>query len=497
MDVFSVFDIIKQISNLAKPKHSKQTIAMSEEKKPEEELEEIIYKAYDIRGEYGVNLTEYDAFQIGRAFVTFTKCKKVAIGRDIRAHSPAMFAALAAGITLQGADVVDLGECSTPMSYFGNGFIGADAGIMITASHLDGRFNGFKLSRANAKPISGDTGIKAIEKIVADKSFAPPAKMRGKIELADISEQYAASVRKLADIKTPLKIVADYAFAMGIWESKAFEGLPLEVTPLYGDLRRVKKIHEANPLEVETMRDLQNAVIAGKGKYDFGVAFDADADRVGFVDENGDIIPMDISAALIAQAVLKKHPKASIGYDLRSSWTVAQTIAKKGGKPFKTRVGHAFIKEAMREMKAEFSGELSGHYYFKTEPVKGAKVYAESSSLATIYIANILSEAKADDRGATLSKLIAPIKRNFASGEINTKLASDAKAAAVIAKLKKKYGAKGRMFELDGVSIEFDTWWFNVRCSNTEPKIRLNLESTASAEDMEKRRDEILKIIRA
>lgn len=465
---------------------------MSETSDPKE----IIYKAYDIRGEYGVNLTEYDAFQIGRAFVTFAKCKKVAVGRDIRAHSPALFAALAGGITLQGADVIDLGECSTPMSYFGNGFLGADAGIMITASHLAGQFNGFKLSRANAKPVSGDTGIKTIEKIVADKAFAPPAKTRGKIELADISEQYAASVRKLADIKTPLKIVADYAFAMGIWESKAFEGLPLEITPLYGNLKRVKKIHEANPLEVENMHDLQKTVKAGKGKYDFGVAFDADADRVGFVDEKGEIIPMDISAALIAKAVLKKHPEAAIGYDLRSSWTVDATIAENGGKPFKTRVGHAFIKEAMREKKAEFSGELSGHYYFKTTPAKGAEVYAESSALATIYIANILSAAKAEDCGSALSKLIAPIQCNFASGEINTTLASSAKAAEVIAKLKKKYGVKGRMFELDGVSVEFDSWWFNVRCSNTEPKIRLNLESTVSAEDMAKKCDEVLKIIR-
>ena len=456
-----------------------------------------ICKAYDIRGEYGINLTEYDAFKIGRAFVTFTKCKKVAVGRDIREHSPALFVALAAGLTLQGADVIDLGECSTPMSYFGNGFLGADAGIMITASHLPEQHNGFKLSRANAEPISGANGIKDIEKIIADNAFDSPAKVRGKIEIIDISEQYAAYIRKSADIKRPLKIVADYAFAMGIWESKAFEGLDIEITPLYGDLTEKHPVHEANPLEKKNMKDLQDKIKAGNGEYDFGVSFDADADRAGFVDEKGEIIPMDMTTALIAQAVLEKHSGSAIGYDLRSSLSVAKTIEASGGTSFKTRVGHAFIKADMRREKAAFSGELSGHYYFKTTPVDGAEVYAESSALATIYVANILSTAKAKNADIKLSDLIAPIQQgHFASGEENTDLASKEKADEVLDALKKKYGADGNISDLDGLTFAFEKWWFNVRCSNTEPKIRLNLESTVTAEDMKAKTQEVLAIIK-
>lgn len=441
-----------------------------------------IFKAYDIRGIYGTELTEELAFKIGRAIVTFLACKKVAVGRDIRPHSTPLFNALADGMTLQGADVIDLGECSTPISYFGNGTLGCDAGVMITASHNPGEYNGFKLSRAQAVPISGATGIGDIEKIVLSGAYAPVAAVRGKVTKKDLGAEYAASIRKYANIKRPLRIVADYANAMGTWEAKAFEGLPIEITPLFAEPDGTFPNHEANPLKTETLDALRAEV--KKGGYDFGVSFDGDADRAGFVDERGEIIPMDIMTALIAEDVIRQNPGAVIFYDLRSSWAVKEVIEEAGGKPMMSRVGHAFIKSQMRENDAVFAGELSGHYYFK------ANFTAESSSMATIALANIVSAST-----RPLSEMIKPIMRYFASGEINTHLSSKADADRVIAALKDRYGRDGRMFELDGVSVEFADWWFNVRCSNTEPLIRLNLEAKTRPM-MEARRDELLAMIR-
>ncbi|MGI5868297.1 MAG: phosphomannomutase/phosphoglucomutase [Kiritimatiellia bacterium] len=441
-----------------------------------------IFKAYDIRGLYGKELTEDLAQKIGRALVTFLGCRKVVVGRDIRPHSTPLFAALADGITLQGADVVDLGECSTPMSYYANGILGCDAGVMITASHNPGPYNGFKLARAQAVPISGATGIADIERIVAAGDFAPPAAVRGTVSRHDIAAEYAAFVRGHADLRRPLRIAADFANAMGIWEAEALKGLPLEMTRLYDEPDGRFPNHEANPLDASTLDDLRAEV--RKGGYAFGVAFDGDADRAGFVDERGEIIPMDITTALIAQDILKHNPGAAIFYDLRSSWAVKEVIEEAGGKPLMSRVGHAFIKSQMREHDAVFAGELSGHYYFK------ANFTAESSALAVLALANIVSASD-----IPLSEMVRPIQRYHASGEINTKLASRADAERVIDTLKSRYGEKGRLFELDGVSVEFDDWWFNVRCSNTEPLIRLNLEAKAP-EAMAARRDELLKIIR-
>jgi len=441
-----------------------------------------IFKAYDIRGIYGTELTEELATKIGRALVTFLGCRKVVVGRDIRPHSAPLFKALAEGITMQGADVVDIGECSTPMAYYANGTLGCDAGVMITASHNPGEYNGFKLARAKAVPISGATGIKEIEKIAMSGAFAAPAATRGKIIEHEIADEYAKYIRGMADLKRPVRIAADYANAMGIWEAKAFEGLPIEVTPLFDKPDGSFPNHEANPLNTETLDALRAEV--RKGGYDFGVAFDGDADRAGFVDERGEIIPMDITTALIAQNVLQHNPGAVVFYDLRSSWAVKEVIEEAGGVPMMSRVGHAFIKSQMRENNAVFAGELSGHYYFK------ANFTAESSALATIYLANMVAES-----GKPLSEMIRPIMRYFASGEINTKLGGKAEADRVIETLKGRYGGKGRMFELDGVSVEFDDWWFNVRQSNTEPLIRLNLEAKTKPM-MEAKRDELLAIIR-
>ena len=441
-----------------------------------------IFKAYDIRGVYGAELTEDVVRDIARAFVTFLGCRKIAVGRDCRVSSGSLFDAFAAGATELGADVVDLGLCSTPISYFANAKLGCDASVMITASHNPKQYNGLKLCRANAVPISGATGIADIERIVAEKSFAPAAAKPGTVTKADVGADYAAFVRSFAALGRPVRIACDFANGMGTWEAKAFEGTPISFTSLYGEPDGDFPNHEANPLKTETLADLQAEV--RKGGYDFGVAFDGDADRAGFVDEKGDIIPMDMITALVAEDMLRQNPGAAIFYDLRSSWAVKETIEAHGGKPMMSRVGHAFIKQQMREADAVFAGELSGHYYFK------ANSTAESSSLAAICVANIVSRA-----GKPLSELIAPIRRYFASGEINTKLASKADAERVLATLKERYGAKGRAFELDGLSVEFDTWWFNVRCSNTEPLIRLNLEAK-TADEMAAKRDEILAVIR-
>ena len=442
-----------------------------------------IFKAYDIRGVYGTEITEEIVGDIARAFVTFLGCRRIAVGRDCRLSSGPLFEAFARGATEQGADVIDLGLCSTPISYYANSKLGCDASVMITASHNPKQYNGLKLCREKAIPISGATGIADIERIVAERSFAPAAAVPGRIEKADVGADYAAFVRSFAAMPRPVRIACDFANGMGTWEAKAFEGTPLSFTSLYAEPDGDFPNHEANPLKTETLSDLQAEV--RKGGYDFGVAFDGDADRAGFVDENGDIVPMDMITALVAEDMLKRNPGAAIFYDLRSSWAVKETIEEHGGRPMMSRVGHAFIKQQMREADAVFAGELSGHYYFK------ANSTAESSSLAALCVANIVSSS-----GKTLSQLVAPIRRYFASGEINTTLASREAAEKVLTTLKERYGAKGRAFELDGLSVEFDSWWFNVRCSNTEPLIRLNLEAK-TREEMETRRDEILALIRA
>jgi phosphomannomutase len=437
-----------------------------------------IFKAYDIRGIYGDTLTDDMAFQIGRAIFAFLGCRKVVIGRDMRPHSKPLFDALARGLTLQGANVIDLGLCSTPMSYYANKLLGADASIMITASHNPGPWNGFKICRANATPLSGATGILDIERIVREEDFAPPAPARGQISTYDILPGYVEHFRAFADLRRPLNVLVDYANAMGILEAKVFDGL-FSITPLFDTLDGTFPNHEANPLDTHTLADAQQAVRAGQ--YDFAACFDGDADRVGFIDEKGDIIPMDMITALIARTLLKKNPGANIFYDLRSSWAVREVIEEAGGIPNRSRVGHAFIKAQMREKDALFAGELSGHYYFKENS------FAESSALAVLLIANLVSQSD-----QPLSSLIAPIQRYVASGEINSTVAD---APAVLDKLRVRY-ADADILELDGLSFEYPTWWFNVRCSNTEPLVRLNLEAKTKAE-MEAQRDEVLALIRA
>ncbi len=437
-----------------------------------------IFKAYDIRGIYGETLTEEIAHKIGRAFATFLKCKKVVVGRDMRPHSVPLFEAMARGLTEQGADVVDIGMCSTPMSYYANGKLGADASVMITASHNPGEWNGFKVCREKAIPISGATGIQDIERIANTGAFAPLAGKPGKVSTYDIVPEYLAHIRAFADIKRPLKVAVDFANSMGILEGKVFDGL-FQVDPLFNTLDGTFPNHEANPLKLDTLEAIQEKMRGGS--YDFGIAFDGDADRAGFLDEKGGVIPMDMITTLIAEAILKKNKGAAIFYDLRSSWAVKEVILENGGRPMMSRVGHAFIKQQMREAGALFAGELSGHYYFKEN------YFTESSSLAALLVANLVSQS-----GKPLSEMIRPIQRYVASGEINSEVHD---IEGVFKALRKKYGT-GTVIELDGLSIEFPDWWFNVRASNTEPLVRLNLEAKTKAR-MEQQRDEVLAIIRA
>lgn len=436
-----------------------------------------IFKAYDIRGVYGKDLTDETAYQIGRAFVTFTNCHKVVVARDIRPHSEPLFSALTQGITEQGADVIDIGHASTPMCYFANGSQQADGGIMITASHNPAEWNGFKLCRAQAVPISGATGIQNIETIIREKRFAPLPSIKGRITQKEIIEDYARHVAQHASLARPIHLAIDFANGMGIWEAKALKGL-ISWDGLFETPDGRFPNHEANPLNIETLTALKAKVRSGT--YDFGVAFDGDADRAGFLDESGEIIPMDLITALIAQDVLATR-KGVIFYDLRSSQVVKEVIEAAGGIPMMSRVGHAFIKQQMRDQNALFAGELSGHYYFKDN------FTAESSAMAVLALANIVRKSE-----QPLSALVAPLRKYASSGEINTHVTRD--PLEILSELKSRY-ADGTILELDGVSVTYPDWWFNVRCSNTEPLVRLNLEANTE-ELMKAKRDEILTIIR-
>jgi phosphomannomutase len=436
-----------------------------------------IYKAYDIRGIYPEQLDEATAEAIGHAFVHFLKARTVVVGRDMRPHSQPIFQALAKGMTEQGADVIDLGLCSTPMSYFANGKLGADGSVIITASHNSAEWNGFKLCRKQAVPISGATGIGDIERIVAERSWGP-ADRTGTITQHDIGPEYGAHLRRFAKLDRKLKVVCDFANAMGSFEIAGIRDL-FDIIPLYEDLDGSFPNHEANPLKTDTL-DVLCAKVRETGA-DFGAGFDGDSDRCGFVDDRGEIIPMDLFTALIAQDLLSRNPGATILYDLRSSRAVRECIEANGGTAIMSRVGHAFIKAQMREHDAIFAGELSGHYYFKENYT------AESQGMAFLLLANLICRT-----GKRVSELVAPLRKYHASGEINSRVADP---AAVVARIKQEYGTTGRMFELDGVSVEYQDWWFNVRASNTEPLLRLIVEADTQ-EKMVAQRDRLVALIR-
>lgn len=441
-----------------------------------------IFKAYDIRGIYPEEINEEVVYNIGRALVEYLNSKKIVIGRDIRNSSDELREALVNGITEGGAEVVDIGIATTPMIYYASGKLEVNAGVIITASHNPAEYNGMKLCLKGAVPIGEGSGMEEIKELALRGDFSKVEKQGEVIENNSLKEDYKNYLTGF--YKKGLgqnKIVIDFANAMGIEEKDVLEKFSedLDLTYLYDNFDGNFPNHEANPLKTETLEDLQKKVLEVQA--DLGIAYDGDADRVGFVDEKGEVVPMDYVTALISKEILKKNPGELILIDLRSSNAVREVIEEAGGKVKHCRVGHSLIKAQMRRDGAIFAGELSGHYFFE-ENFK-----AEMTVLAVIMILNLLNET-----GKTMSELTADLKRYYHSGEINSDVQDPQK---VFDELKKKYSS-GKINELDGIRIDFEDWWFNVRASNTEPKIRLNLEAK-SKELMEEKKIEVLNIVRS
>jgi phosphomannomutase len=426
-----------------------------------------IFKAYDIRGKYPTELDAPLARRIGGSFARLLGAKRLAVGRDMRTHSPELQGAVIEGIREAGADVVDLGLCSTPMAYFAIGSQDVDGGLNVTASHNPGQYNGMKLCGRGARPISAANGILDVERMVA-QAPPPPAPRPGEVTKLDLLAKYADHVARFARIERPLTVAIDVANGMAAYT------LPplltrlenLDAHTLFMQLDGTFPNHEANPLKEENLRDVK-ALVSSK-RADLGVAFDGDADRCAFVDEGGRTVSADLMTALLARELLATRPGAPVVYDLRSSWVVKEEIRRAGGVPVRDRVGHSFIKATMRENGAVFGGELSGHFYFADNYV------CDSGEIAFASALTMLSK----DR-APLSARVADLRRYHSTGEINFHV--DDKEGAM-ARLEREF-SDGRGDRLDGITLEFgdladdDWWWFNVRPSNTEPLLRLNLEA--------------------
>jgi len=445
-----------------------------------------IFKAYDVRGLYPGEVNEEGARAIGAAFVAYLQAKRIAVGRDMRLSSPSLAAAFIDGATAQGADVVDYGMVATDMLYFAVASDDHDGGVQITASHNPKQYNGLKMVRREAFPLSGDAGISDIRDMIAQDRLPPPASRRGAVTSRDVLAPYVEHVMSFIDpsIVRPFNVVLDAGSGMaGLVAPKLFERLPCGTTKLCFDIDGSFPNHEANPLIEENRRDIVEAVVAQKA--DIGIAWDGDADRCFFIDGTGGFVSGDFVTALLAEAFLLKYPGASIIYDLRASYAVRDVVAKYDGTSFMNRVGHAFFKRRMRETNAIFGGEVTGHYYFRDN------FYADNGFIPALLILELMSR-----KGQTLHELLRPLAaKYFISGEINTKLASMDLVPAKLDQIAAKYG-DAHQYTLDGLSVEYPDWHFNVRPSNTEPLLRLNLEAT-SPEMMAVKRDEVIALIRA
>ena len=438
-----------------------------------------IFKAYDIRGVYPSELDQEIAKRIGRAFARFIEGDRIAVGRDMRTSSPALSAAFASGAASAGCDVVDLGLLSTDGLYFASGLLDVPA-AMFTASHNPARYNGIKLCRAGAAPIGSDSGMAEI-RTLAEADEDGPADAPGTIEERYVLQDYARHCRGLVDesVLRPLKVAVDAGNGMaGRTVPVVFETLPFEVLPLYFELDGTFPNHPANPIEPANVADLQRTVL--EEGCDVGLAFDGDADRVFLIDDKAQPVSGSLTTALVAERLLKKNPGSVVLYNLICSWTVPEVIEENGGRPVRTRVGHSFIKQVMAETGAIFGGEHSGHYYFRDN------FRADSGMIAALLVLEALSE---DDR--PLSELLVPFERYAASGEINSEVVDQ---QATIERLSAVYG-EGKQDRTDGLTVEFEDWWFNCRASNTEPLLRLNLEAR-TVELMEEKREEVLDLIR-
>jgi phosphomannomutase len=447
-------------------------------------LDPKVFKAYDIRGIHPAELDEDGAYAIGRAYVEQFEPRRIAVGRDMRVSSPSMAAALIRGVTDAGADVLDLGLVGTEMVYFAVGELELDGGVAVTASHNPKEYTGMKIVRGGALPVGGDSGLLDIRDRAMALGDASDGQALGQVQEYDVWPAYVERVLSFVDVSAirPLRVVIDAANGMaGVMLPPVLERLPIEAVPYFFEPDGTFPNHEPNPLLPENREFIVERTTTEGA--DFGVAFDGDADRCFFVDDEGDFVPGDFVTALLAESVLEKSPGGKIIYDVRASWAVPETIEGAGGTALVNRVGHAFIKHRMREEDAVFGGEVSGHYYFRDFS------QADSGVVPFLLMLELVSR-----RGQKLSEILRPYRdRYFITGELNTPVPD---VARKLEELEDRFGPEGEVSHLDGVSIVGDEWHFNVRPSNTEPLLRLNLEAR-SEELMERKRDEVLDVIRS
>jgi phosphomannomutase len=444
-------------------------------------LDPKVFKAYDVRGIYPDELDEEGAYAIGRAYVDEFEPRRIAVGRDMRLSSPSVADAVIRGAADSGAEVLDLGMVGTEMLYFAVGELQLEGGVEVTASHNPKEYTGMKIVRRGALPVGGDSGLLDVrDRALAD--LGSP-KGGGSIRQEDIWPRFVDRVLSFVDVDAikPLRVVIDAANGMaGAMLPPTLDRLPIDAVRCYFEPDGSFPNHEPNPLLPEN-REFIISRVKEEGA-DLGVAFDGDADRCFFVDDTGGFVPGDFVTALLAESVLEKEPGAKIIYDVRASWAVPETIERAGGVPLINRVGHAFIKLRMREEGAAFGGEVSGHYYFRDFS------QADSGVIPFLLMLELMSL-----KGHKLSEILAPFRGHyFITGEINTPVAD---VPLKLQELKERFGPEGRVSHLDGVSVDAEDWHMNVRPSNTEPLLRLNLE--ALSEDlMERKRDEVLAAIR-
>ncbi len=444
-----------------------------------------IFKAYDVRGLYPEELDEAMARKIGLAFQHLLEASdrahgdKVVVSRDMRSHSEPLAAALIEGLLASGLDVVDIGLATTPMNYFAVGRLRAAGGVQVTASHNPERYNGFKLSRHEARPVSGASGIPRLEAAVTSGDL-PAAARPGSRSQAAILAAYGDHVLShltSSDGSLPLRVVVDAGNGMGALYEPLLWRTGIELLPLYFELDGTFPNHEANPLRLENLRDACQAV--REAGADLGIAFDGDADRAAFIDERGQPIGSDLTTALIAGELLSRRPGRAIVYDLRSSRAVPEYIRERRGVPVRERVGHSFIKATLRSRDAIFGGELAGHYYFSDT------YFADCALLAVVEVLNLLRVT-----GKPLSELVRPLRRYAKLPETNFEV-EDKEGA--LERLARRY-ADGAIDRLDGITVQYPDWWFNVRPSNTEPLLRLVLEAE-DEEMLARKRDELVAIL--
>ncbi len=422
---------------------------------------------------------------IGRGLAAYLRVPSIAVSRDMRLSSPALAAAFIEGVRSQGTDVIDYGMMGTDMLYFAVVRDGLGGGAQITASHNPKQYNGVKMVRAEALPLSGDAGIGDIRDMIAADRLPPPAARPGALSNRSVVSDYVEKVMSFVDatVIKPFSVVLDAGSGMaGLVAPAMFDRLPCKTTKLCFTIDGNFPTHEANPLIEENRLDITAEVISQKA--DIGIAWDGDADRCFFIDGSGEFISGDFVTALLAEAFLLKYPGSTIVYDLRASHAVKDMVTQYGGRALMNRVGHAFIKQRMRDEDAVFGGEVTGHYYFRDF------YYADNGLIPALLMLELMSK-----KNKSLHELLQPFReRYFISGEINTKLASMQDVPKKLAAIEARY-TDATIARMDGVSVDYPDWHFNVRPSNTEPLLRLNLEA-GSPEMMERKRDEVLELIR-